>query len=130
MKIPPKDRIKLYVTGQPSAAVTVSSTALLRVSEFHSANDLPALDFPVAVVGPHRIMPTIEIDPNAERQRLEKEISRLEGEIGKAKAKLANASFVERAPAKVVEQERARLAGFEATLAKLRPQLEKLTARA
>jgi valyl-tRNA synthetase len=51
---------------------------------------------------------------------------RLEGEIVKAKAKLGNASFVERAPAKVVEQERERLAGFEATLVKLKQQLEKL----
>ncbi|MGE5131209.1 MAG: hypothetical protein ACM3IK_16375, partial [Sphingomonadaceae bacterium] len=35
--------------------------------------------------------------------------------------------FVERAPAKVVEQERARLAGFEAALGKLREQLGKLS---
>ena len=45
----------------------------------------------------------------------------------KTHAKLGNASFVERAPAKVVEQERARLAGFESTLAKLREQLQKLS---
>ena len=42
---------------------------------------------------------------------------------------MSNASFVERAPAVVVEQEKARLAGFEATLEKLRPQLDKLAAR-
>jgi valyl-tRNA synthetase len=130
MRIPPKDKIKLFVTGQPSNAVAVSCAALLRVSELQRANELPALDFPIAVVGPHRIMPTIEIDPNAEKQRLTKEISRIDGEIAKAKAKLANASFVERAPANVVEQERARLASFEATLARLRPQLDKLAARA
>ena len=75
-------------------------------------------------------MPHIEVDPIAERARLEKEAARLEGEIARAKTKLSNASFVDRAPAKVVEQERARLAGFEATLAKLRPQLEKLSAKA
>ena len=75
-------------------------------------------------------MPHIKIDPAAEKERLKKEIARLEGEIVKANAKLANASFVDRAPPKVVEQERARLAGFEATLAKLRPQLDKLAARA
>jgi valyl-tRNA synthetase len=74
-------------------------------------------------------MPHIEVDPAAEKERLKKEIARIEGEIVKAHAKLGNASFVDRAPAKVVEQERARLAGFEATLAKLRPQLDKLAAR-
>ena len=66
------------------------------------------------------------VDPAAEQARLTKEVGRLEGEIAKAKAKLGNASFVERAPAKVVDQERERLAGFEATLAKLAAQLAKL----
>jgi valyl-tRNA synthetase len=73
----------------------------------------------VAVVGNARLMLYKQVDPAAERARISKEIARLEGEIAKAKAKLANASFVERAPASVVEQERKRLADFEATLRKL-----------
>ena len=73
-------------------------------------------------------MPHIEVDPVAERERLSKEVARLESEITKAKAKLSNTSFVERAPAKVVEQERERLAGFEASLSKLKEQLQKLAA--
>ena len=77
-------------------------------------------------MGDTRLMLYKAVDPALERERLQKEKARLEGEIAKAKAQLANPSFVDRAPAKVVEQMRERLAGFEATLAKLSAQLEKL----
>jgi valyl-tRNA synthetase len=72
-------------------------------------------------------MPYIEVDPAAERERLRKELARLEGEIGKARNQLGNPSFVERAPGNVVAQMRERLAGFEATRAKVSAQLEKLS---
>ena len=68
----------------------------------------------------------VEIDIPAEIARLEKEIERLEGEIKKAEGKLGNASFVDRAPPAVVEQERQRMADFGNTLAMLKPQLAKL----
>ena len=87
-----------------------------------------AVLFPRKSAGEHVIVLNVKVDPAMERVRLGKEITRLEGEIAKAKAKLGNASFVERAPAKVVEQERERLAGFEASLAKLKDQLQKLAA--
>ncbi|HYM47241.1 MAG TPA: hypothetical protein VES91_02095, partial [Burkholderiaceae bacterium] len=62
----------------------------------------------------------------AERDRLDKEIAHHESEAGKARAQLGNASFVERAPAAVVAQMKERLAGFDATLRKLREQRERL----
>jgi len=80
----------------------------------------------VAVLGQHRLMLHVEMDPVAERARLQKEISRLEGEIAKANAKLSNPNFVERAPAAVVAQEKERLATFLATLEQLKVQLDKL----
>jgi valyl-tRNA synthetase len=126
MKVPPKDRISLYATGRPSDAAVAATVALARVAEFRMVDELPESDSPVAVVGPHRLMPHIEVHPAKERERLGKELARVNGELGKAKAQLGNPSFVERAPAAVVQQMRERVAGFEATLAKLSAQLEKL----
>jgi valyl-tRNA synthetase len=118
-KVPPKDRIPFYIVGKPTEATLTSTAALLRVSDLRVVDQLPQSDSPVAVAGPHRLMPHIEVDPEAERERIGKEIKRLEGEIAKARAKLANAAFVDRAPAHVVQQERDRLHAFQATLDKL-----------
>ncbi|HET7197119.1 MAG TPA: valine--tRNA ligase, partial [Burkholderiales bacterium] len=125
MKIPPKDRITLFLTGQPSETTVTAAVSLAR-AEPKPVGELPDSGSPVAVVGPHRIMPHIEVDPAKELERLRKEVARLQGEIAKVKAQLANPAFVERAPAAVVQQMRARLGDFEATLAKVSAQLQKL----
>ena len=72
----------------------------------------------------------VEIDVEAERARIAKEIARLEGEVSKANAKLSNESFVARAPAAVVEQERQRIADFSATVVRLKDQAARLGASA
>jgi valyl-tRNA synthetase len=118
-KVPPKQRITYYVTGALSTPTQTALAALALASEVKTFAELPPSALPVAVVGPHRIMPHIEVDAAAERERVAKEIARLQGEIAKANAKLANASFVERAPAHVVQQERERLNAYQATLDKL-----------
>jgi valyl-tRNA synthetase len=68
----------------------------------------------------------IEIDVAAEKERLNKEIARIGGEIEKAEKKLATPSFVERAPATVVTQERERLSNFIALRDKLLTQSQRL----
>jgi valyl-tRNA synthetase len=88
--------------------------------------DLPEADAPVALAGDFRLMLKIEIDVAAEKDRLGKEITRLSAEISKANGKLTNESFVARAPAEVVSQEKARVAEFTASLDKLNAQLAKL----
>ncbi len=127
MKLSPQQRVPFYISGTPGAATLSAVDALIRPSVLHQVEELPHSESPVAIVGRHRLMPHIEIDPAAERSRLGKELARLEAEIAKANANLGNAAFVERAPAKVVEQEHARLADFEATLAKVKAQLDKLS---
>jgi valyl-tRNA synthetase len=92
------------------------------------ADALPRSEAPVKVVEHFQLMLDVKVDVAAERERIVKEITRVEGEIAKASTRLANASFVDRAPAQIVAQERERLAGFLATLEKLKPQLERLSA--
>ena len=66
------------------------------------------------------------VDVDAERSRISKELEKITKEITKSNAKLSNASFVDRAPAAVVEQERARLVEWEAKKAQLEAMLTAL----
>jgi valyl-tRNA synthetase len=132
MDIAPGQRVPLFAEGDRSllAPHFPYLRFLARLAEARVVDALPDADAPVQVVGSARLMLHIEIDVASEIARLEKEGSRLKGEIAKAGAKLGNASFVDRAPANVVAQERERLAGFESTLAKVETQLARLKARA
>ncbi|MCP1620490.1 valyl-tRNA synthetase [Pseudomonas sp. SLBN-26] len=62
------------------------------------------------------------IDKDAELARLDKEIQRLDGEVKRVGGKLANEGFVAKAPAEVLEKERAKLAEAEQALANLTEQ--------
>src|SRR5690606_34493528 len=131
MNVSPAQRLPLVVAGDAEAIrdEVPYLAALAKLSEVELVDEIGADALaPTAVVGEHRLMLKVEIDIAAERERIGKEIARIEGEIAKAQGKLGNASFVERAPAAVVAQERERLAGFTATLDKLRPQYERLVA--
>ena len=81
---------------------------------------------PVQIVGGLKLMLHVEIDVAAEKERLSKELARVKGEIAKCEGKLGNASFVDRAPAAVVDQEKARLADFASLRDKLAEQLQRL----
>ena len=61
-----------------------------------------------------------EGDHVAERERLEKEIAKLEGDLKATEAKLANVAFIERAPKSVVEEHQQRRDDFRTRLAQLR----------
>jgi valyl-tRNA synthetase len=128
MNLPPATRVPMYLADAVPALQhhEAGIAALARLSEVRFVPQLPAEDAPVAILACAKLMLHVEVDKGAERARLSKEMERLTGEMEKAKAKLGNASFVERAPPAVVDQERKRLADFEAKHADLHIQLAKL----
>jgi valyl-tRNA synthetase len=76
---------------------------------------------PVAVTSLGEIfLATPATDKAGERARLDKEIEKIENELRTAEEKLKNKSFVDRAPASVVEEHRKRLENLGAQLAKLK----------
>ncbi len=132
MNISPAQKVPLLAVGNEATLKTFAPylAALGKLSEVNIVSALPEEEAaPVAIVGDTRLMLKVEIDVAAERERLTKEITRLEGEIVKAHAKLGNESFVARAPAAVVDQEKKRLADFIATVDQLKPQLAKLAGK-
>ncbi|MCB1999967.1 MAG: valine--tRNA ligase, partial [Rhodoferax sp.] len=137
MGVSPATRLPLFVLAgdaaeadfQRSSAPVLQALAKLnevRVFEDEATWAAAAKAAPVAVVGAARVCLYMEVDVAAEKARLGKEATRLEGEIAKAQGKLSNQAFVDKAPAAVIAQERERVATFEATLAKLRDQLQRL----
>ena len=133
MNVSPAQRLPLYATGDEAFLRTMGPTlqALAKLSEVRLfANEAQwakaAGAAPVAVVGDARIALFMEIDVAAEKQRLDKEIKRLEGEIAKANAKLGNEAFVAKAPPQVIEQEKKRVADFGGALEKLKAQCQRL----
>jgi valyl-tRNA synthetase len=133
MNVSPSTRMPLYALGDADfmrrhAAVLQALAKLSEVKVFddEAAWQAAAQSAPVAVVGNTRMCLFIEVDVAAEKTRLGKEVSRLEGEIAKAQGKLGNEAFVAKAPAAVIEQEKKRLDDFSSTLAKVQAQLQRL----
>ncbi|MCR4304394.1 MAG: valine--tRNA ligase [Gallionella sp.] len=128
MNLSPAQRVPLIASGDAATLHNIAPylQALCKLSDVSVIDELPGNDAAVAIIGNFKLMLKIEIDVAAERERLDKEITRLSNEISRAQAKLGNESFVARAPAEVVEQERKRMDDFSATLSQLKIQRGKL----
>jgi valyl-tRNA synthetase len=129
MSISPASKVPLIAAGDAEqlAAFAPYLKSLAKLENVDIVAELPEADAPVMLAADFKLMLKVEIDVAAEKERLGKEIARLQGEITKANSKLGNESFVARAPAAVVEQEKARLAEFSANLDKLQTQFNKLS---
>jgi len=96
------------------------------VGVLQAGDDAP--ESATALVGDMKVLIPMAglIDKAAEMGRLEREIAKIDSDLERMRNKLANASFVERAPAAVVQKERDKLAMQESSKAKLEEQLEKI----
>jgi valyl-tRNA synthetase len=81
---------------------------------------------PVRTTRAGEIVLVVEVDAAAERDRLDKEMARLEAELRATETKLNNKSFIDRAPAAVVDEHRQRQKNFADQLATLKQAREKL----
>lgn len=133
MNLSPSARVPLYVIGDDTfiAQAEPLLKALAKVSQVQRFDSDAAFaqatrSAAVSVAGESRLALHVEIDVAVETERLAKEIARLEGEIAKAAAQLADESFVARAPAAVVAQFKQRVADFTATAARLQDQRARL----
>ena len=128
MNLGPQQKVPLIAEGDRATLNVLAPyiSPLARLSDVEIVDHLPLTDAPVSIIGDYKLMLKMEIDAAAEKTRLGKEIGALEDQIAKTGSKLANPSFVERAPAAVVALERQRLARFQLTLERLRSQLAKL----
>ncbi|UDB88915.1 valine--tRNA ligase [Xanthomonas citri pv. mangiferaeindicae] len=135
LNVPPSKQVRLLLQAgtaddRPRVARFASQLSFLLKLEsidwLDAGQDTPPSA--AAIVGELTLLVPLEglVDMDAERTRLDKEIRRVEGEIGKCNGKLGSATFVQNAPAAVVEQERARLNDWTTQLTGLREQRAKI----
>lgn len=136
LKVSPATRMPLYAwnasefswgDGLNAALLkALGKLSEVKVFEDEEAWKRATSGMPVSIVGGTSFSLYVEVDVEAERARLGKEAARLEGELVKVKAKLANEAFVSKVPPAVLAQEQKRLTEFTATLEKIRDQLARL----
>jgi valyl-tRNA synthetase len=135
MNVPAGAKIPLVLVGANKATRTRAEThedtieRLARIDSISFAKAPPPGSVQIVLGEATAALPLAGvIDMGAERARLVREIDKVRAEIQKVDAKLANASFVAKAPPEVVEENRERRAAFEATLAKLQAALKRVEA--
>ena len=128
MGIAPNVKAPLFVEGSAELEGLLKYLpSLTRLTEAKLVDNLPeAEDAPVAVCNGARLMLKVEIDKAAETARLSKEAEKLQKALDKLNAKLSKPGYTEKAPAHLVEKDKADLAELEDKMAKVQNQLAKL----
>jgi valyl-tRNA synthetase len=136
MNIKPGERIPIVVAAQDEGLRTVFSSArdqisrLVRASEIAIGDHLevPRASARAVLQGGAEVAVPLEglIDFEQERRRLQREQEKLKAESVKLEAQLSNPNFVERAPAEIVNEVRARIAGIAQQSSQLQQTVENL----
>ena len=128
MGVAPNVKAPLFVEGSAELEGLLKYLpSLTRLTEAKLVDSLPeAEDAPVAVCNGARLMLKVEIDKAAETARLSKEAEKLQKALDKLNAKLSKPGYTEKAPAHLVEKDKADLAELEDKMAKVQTQLAKL----
>lgn len=128
MGIQPNVKAPLFVESADDLADYLKYLPMMtRLTEAQQVAALPeSEDAPVAVCNGARLMLKVEIDKAAETARLGKEAEKLQKAWDKLNAKLSKPGYTEKAPAHLVEKDKADLAELEDKMAKVQNQLAKL----
>ena len=128
MGIQPNVKAPLFVESADDLADYLKYLPMMtRLTEVRQVAALPeSEDAPVAVCNGARLMLKVEIDKAAETARLSKEAEKLQKALDKLNAKLSKPGYTEKAPAHLVEKDKADLAELEDKMAKVQTQLAKL----
>ena len=128
MGIQPNVKAPLFVESADDLADYLKYLPMMtRLTEAQQVAALPeSEDSPVAVCNGARLMLKVEIDKAAETARLSKEAEKLQKALDKLNAKLSKPGYTEKAPAHLVEKDKADLAELEDKMAKVQNQLAKL----
>ena len=128
MGIAPNVKAPLFVESADDLADYLKYLPMMtRLTEAQQVAALPeSEDAPSAVCNCARLMLKVEIDKAAETARLSKEAEKLQKALDKLNAKLSKPGYTEKAPAHLVEKDKADLAELEDKMAKVQTQLAKL----
>ncbi|MDR1311470.1 MAG: valine--tRNA ligase [Burkholderiaceae bacterium] len=132
MQISPARKIPAFIEVSDPAekeeirALVPYMQALCRLDEVVLLSSLPDSPAPVSIVGQNKLMLKVEVDVAGERERLSRELAKLQGDVEKIQSRLSNEQFVSKAPEKVVNQERDRLSALLVSSQKVEEQMSRL----
>ncbi len=128
MGIQPSVKAPLFVESEQDLADYLKYLPMMaRLTEATQVATLPeSEDAPVAVCNGARLMLKVEVDKEAETARLNKEAEKLQKALDKLNAKLSKAGYMDKAPAHLVEKDKAELAELQEKMAKVQTALAKL----